>query len=182
MAEGSGISRIVLDRLWPTFVSISQPSVYRDGWPTRTGPVLHPSALDKNVFSEAVAERIKMAALNAGNDLQTSAGLSGRLGTASGEVCRWTPGYHSVLNATSSKYSGLIWLDLSSDDGRHSSIEVRDPRAGAANIFTPDHAFGRPISVSPLIGRMLVMPGWLAYSVPPLKPNEYQVVWKIRLD
>lgn len=91
----------------------------------------------------------------------------------------WPPGHHVALRYGPGTIEALCIVASDGRAGQAASgqISLHDPRTGAGNVCVPGLPWGRPITMPADVGRMLIFPGWLAYSIAPLHGEHHMVVW-----
>lgn len=58
-------------------------------------------------------------------------------------------------------------------DGLAGSVLIHDPRAAAGMASVPGAPWGRPHTVEPKVGDLVVFPSWAAWTVVPLAANQH---------
>lgn len=78
-------------------------------------------------------------------------------------VCR-RGDYYRLQNQPGYHWSGIYFVDpgTPNPDNPHSGLlEFQDPRGGVDMIRMPGDPFGRPLSITPEAGQILIFPSWL---------------------
>lgn len=91
----------------------------------------------------------------------------------------WGPGYHTALRHSQAPWQGILFVGVRQPPGprgRSGQLQVHDPRAGCGNVFAPGTPFGRPLNLEPEEGRLVLLPGWLEWSIQPLSPGHAMAV------
>ncbi|MEU5108444.1 hypothetical protein AB0H07_40350 [Streptomyces sp. NPDC021354] len=92
-------------------------------------------------------------------------------------TCRtehWPEGFHAGLRHGTGAWCALLVLHArtAGEDSLSGAVILHDPRAGAANVGLPGLPWGRPLTLSTLPGLLVVIPGWLAWQVAPVRTEE----------
>ncbi len=92
---------------------------------------------------------------------------------------QWPPGYYNGMRYGEGLLRALVILssNASRDHPDSGAISLHDPRAGSANVGLPGLPWGRPAKIPPLAGAAAAFPGWLGWSVAPLRAPHRIVVW-----
>jgi hypothetical protein len=92
---------------------------------------------------------------------------------------QWGPGYFVGARHSASELR-LIVILRSDSPAQHpdsGALSVHDPRDGAGNVALPGLPWGRPLKLPAHRGLALAVPGWLRWSVSPLRPPHTMTVW-----
>ncbi len=91
----------------------------------------------------------------------------------------WLPGAHSPLRYGNGLVRGIVVLssDIPSEHPQSGGIELQDPRAGSGNVGVPGLPWGRSAKIPAIAGVAAVFPGWLAWSIAPLRAPHALVLW-----
>jgi hypothetical protein len=91
---------------------------------------------------------------------------------------KWDGGFHAALRHGTGTWSALVVLDALAHDRADASgaLILHDPRAGAANVGLPGLPWGRPVTVPTVPGTLVLVPGWLAWQIAPVHPDEHRTV------
>ena len=175
--------------LWPTPVWLGHLDLSElrpSEWPDLSSP----EAGDRLPFAGAVEEaaltgcqlvpdpRVERdAALQLGND-----GSSGRAAVRWAwrrTVETWDAGFFVGARYVPEDIRVLVVLRSETpheypDSG---ALFIHDPRDGAGHVTIPGLPWGRPLRIPAQPGLALAFPGWLRWSVAPLRPGHSMTVW-----
>ncbi len=161
------MSRAEVLLLWPTTVIHRLVPIAMDPMPPRAAAgrplaeALPPADLD------ALRTAVDMAA----TALRASPSTRARL--ESTDVERWEQGHCTVPVYCPEPWHGLFCLgaETSGSGADPSEVLVLDPRHGSLTAPCPGFPFGRSLRIPLLPRTLLMMPGWLPWSVVPLRPG-----------
>ncbi|MFI0813815.1 hypothetical protein [Streptomyces echinatus] len=90
----------------------------------------------------------------------------------------WDGGFHAALRHGTGEWFALVVLDALAHDTAEASgaLVLHDPRAGAANVGLPGLPWGRPVTVPTVPGTLVLVPGWLAWQIAPVHPDDHRTV------
>lgn len=110
----------------------------------------------------------------------TIASASGPLGWTH-RLHRWLPGHQVGYNFNAAAIWAIVVLDSTPPPDHPQSGEIRlhDPRAGAGNVALPGLPWGRPVTIPAVTGAVVAAPGWLPYTVAPVRPGHTVTVWTL---
>lgn len=91
---------------------------------------------------------------------------------------KWDGGFHAALRHGTGAWCALVVLDALAHDTAEASgaLILHDPRVGAANVGLPGLPWGRPVTVPTVPGTLVLVPGWLAWQIAPVHPDEQRTV------
>ena len=94
-------------------------------------------------------------------------------------ISQWPSGF--FVGASHSEGEVRVVVILASDQvAEHpdsGALWIHDPRDGAANVTLPGLPWGRPFKLPGRAGMALAVPGWLRWSVAPLRAPHTMTVW-----
>jgi hypothetical protein len=174
--------KIRFDFLWPTYICVrnfDRNSFYQfDSINLENNEVI--SSLESYLPE---LELIELTAIEIAQELSLHSNNSERVKHVSGQLVVWRHNSSVPFFSNTSRFIALCWLSIRFS-GRLpcGTIVMHDPRAGSANISLPGLPFGRPITVNPAQGRLLVIPGWLGYSLMSLSADDEHILWHMELS
>ncbi|GEM_PF-3080491 len=89
------------------------------------------------------------------------------------QVQVWSGGYSVGLAYGHGDWQGWCFLasNLDVDGPESGALTLHDPRAGCASVTVPGLPWGRPLTISPAPGLAVLHPGWLGYSILPVRAD-----------
>lgn len=96
----------------------------------------------------------------------------------------WTPGYAVGLAYGTGAWNAWCFLDSTEEvrDPESGGLSLHDPRAGCASVTVPGLPWGRPMKIAPKPGLAVIHPGWLGYSILPVRAGHRLAVLKVTLS
>ena len=94
----------------------------------------------------------------------------------------WSSESDLRLARGSTRWQALVILQTTPAESDMPALFVRDPRVGVEWVETPGSPYGRPLAVPIATGLIVVMPGWLEWSIRPLAPGSTCDVLLLDLD
>lgn len=91
----------------------------------------------------------------------------------------WPPGFHLGMRYCGVAVRAMVIVDseVPAEHADSGAISLHDPRAGIANVGLPGLPWGRPVKVPLHTGVAFAHPGWLSYSVAPVRTPHHMTVW-----
>jgi hypothetical protein len=91
----------------------------------------------------------------------------------------WPVGYYAGMRYGDGLFRVVTIVESNAPEAHRDSgmIALNDPRVGAANVALPGLPWGRPIKIPANRGTTLILPGWLSWSVAPLRAPHSMVVF-----
>lgn len=96
----------------------------------------------------------------------------------------WAPGYAVGLAYGRGAWNAWCFLDSTEDvrGPESGGLSLHDPRAGCASVTVPGLPWGRPMKIAPKPGLAVLHPGWLGYSILPVRAGHRLAVLKVTLS
>jgi hypothetical protein len=174
--------RLRVDLLWPTFICV-RTLTFRDGLVQDAARGSSPRGAGDEAEDRAGLDSVEHEALASAAQLGASEGHRYRPSVVGRNVLQLEAGSYVTCKAASTRHVALYWLEaVRSSEGYVGDVVLLDPRAGAANVPSPGLPLGRPQVLRPMRGMLLVIPGWLGYSIAPVRQGSGQKVAELLLD
>ena len=91
----------------------------------------------------------------------------------------WNPGFFVGASHSQGDLRLVVVLTSNLDEAHPDSgaLWIHDPRDGAHNVALPGLPWGRPLKLPGRAGMALAVPGWLRWSVTPVREPHSMTVW-----
>ncbi|MEU7822998.1 hypothetical protein [Catellatospora sp. NPDC049133] len=99
--------------------------------------------------------------------------------TWSHRLTTWRAGHYLGMARSAASVFAMTVVASTGNDANQDSgaISLHDPRVAASNVALPGLPWGRPFKISAAAGAAVAAPGWLAYSIAPLRDPHTMTVW-----